>query len=197
METEQKTINKAPKITKDEVDTWENNFKEKVSPLVQFYQQDNGHSMKLYNGESGVVAFWAGIIKFKAEDYIKWEFDSLAGVKIDSKMSLTEDTQRIPSNLYDFFKMWQIEISKTITKPSDSSAGSAGAPNPPEQTPDLAGPESANAPMAPEAGAETPLAESFLITNKSTAKTNTTRVDIGRKNNIMDSAERMRRLAGL
>ena len=191
METGQKTLKKEPKVTESEVVKWENNFREKVSPLVQFYQQDNGHSMKFYNGESGVVAFWAGIIKFKAEDYIQWEFDSLAGVKIDSKMSLTEDNQKIPSNLYDFFKMWQVEVSKTITKPSEEPTGAVSAP---EQTPDLSGPESANAPMA---GAETPLAESFLLTNNSKVKNNSSRVDTGRKNNIMDNSERMRRLAGL
>ncbi len=195
METGQKTLKETPKITEAEVIKWETNFKEKVSPLVQFYEQDNGHSMKFYNGESGVVAFWSGIIKFKAEDYIQWEFDSLAGVKIDSKMYLNEDNQRIPSNLYDFFKVWQVEVSKTITKPSENKSGEMSQP---QQTPDLSGPESPNAPQASgEEGAAAPLAEGSLLTNRPLVKNNTSRVDYSRKNQIMDSSERMRRLAGL
>ena len=194
MEAEIKTPNGAPKVTKTEVEAWEEKFRKNVSPIVQFYEQDNGYSMKFYNGQSGIVAFWSGIIKFKGEDYLKWEFDSLAGVKIDSKMNLDENNQKIPSNLYDFFKSWQAEILKTITKPSENQGGAVSQP---EQTPDLAGPESANAPQAPEDTGMTPLAEGSLISNKPISKNNNSRVDNSRKNNIMDSAERMRRLAGL
>jgi hypothetical protein len=194
MEAEIKTPNGTPKVSKTEVETWEEKFRKNVSPIVQFYEQDNGYSMKFYNGQSGIVAFWSGIIKFKGEDYLKWEFDSLAGVKIDSKMNLDENNQKIPSNLYDFFKSWQAEILKTITKPSENQGGAVSQP---EQTPDLAGPESANAPQAPEDTGMTPLAEGSLISNKPISKNNNSRVDNSRKNNIMDSAERMRRLAGL
>jgi hypothetical protein len=194
METTQKIIKKAPKITETEVQKWENDFREKVSPLVQFDQQDNGHSMKFYNGESGVDAYWSGVIALKADNYIKWNYSMINGVFMEAKINLDENNQRIPSNLYDFFKMWQLEVSKIITKPSEESAGATATP---EQTPDLAGPESANAPQAPEDAGAAPLAEGSLISNKPLLKNNTSRVDNNRKNNIMDSAERMRRLAGL
>jgi hypothetical protein len=197
MEAENKTSSEAPKITKAEVVKWENDFREKVSPLVKFDTQDNGYSMKFYNGESGVDAYWSGTIVLKADNYLKWNFSMLNGVFMESKMNLDENNQRIPSNLYDFFRGWQGEVAKAITEPvADQQQGGAIAA--PEQTPDLAGPESANAPQAPEEDAGAlPLAEGSLISNKPITKNNTSRVDNSRKNNIMDSVERMRRLAGL
>jgi hypothetical protein len=196
MEAENKTSSEAPKVTKAEVVKWENDFREKVSPLVKFDTQDNGYSMKFYNGESGVDAYWSGTIVLKADNYLKWNFSMLNGVFMESKMNLDENNQKIPSNLYDFFKGWQGEVAKAITKPGAEQSGGQEVSAAPEQTPDLAGPESANAPTgAPEEPA--PLAEGSLISNKPIVKNNTPRVDNSRKNNIMDSAERMRRLAGL
>ena len=107
----------APKITKAEVIKWENDFREKVSPLVKFDKQDNGYSMKFYNGESGVDSLWSGTIILKSDNYLKWSFSVTNGVFVESKMSLDENNYKIPANLYDFFKSWQGEVAKSITEP--------------------------------------------------------------------------------
>lgn len=192
METEKKILKTPPPITESEVTDWENKFRESVSPLVQFYEQDNGHSMKFYNGESGVDAFWAGIIALKGEKYIKWTFSMLEGVTMEAKVILDETNYKIPSGLYDFFKSWQVEVAKSITEP-ESAQGTDGAGSPPPQNPDLAGPESNNAPETP-IGGPPPMSEGLLVGKKNVIPS---RVDKSRKDNIMDSAERMRRLAGL
>lgn len=198
METQNNTSKEAPKITKTEVVKWENDFREKVSPLVKFDQQDNGYSMKFYNGESGLDAYWSGIIVFKADNYLKWNFSMLNGVFMDSKMSLDENNQRIPANLYDFFKAWQTEVAKAITEPgkesqSDVNNPAMGATETNLGGPELSGPESNNA--QPEGG--NALAEGSLISNVPILKNKASKFDDSRKNKIMDSAERMRRLAGL
>lgn len=173
--------NEVPQVTAAEVTDWEENFRKTVSPLVRFDKQDNGYSMKFYNGESGIDAYWSGIIIMKSDNYIKWNFSLINGVFMDSKVNLDEHNKNIPANLYDFFQTWQGEVSKTITEPVEGSSKEASAPAPPPAT-SLAGPESANVPPPTEPGA-TPLSE-------------------GRKNKkresvILDSSERMRRLAGL
>ncbi len=189
------TAKQTPQITKAEVIKWENDFRENVSPLVKFDAQDNGYSMKFYNGESGVDAYWSGTIILKSDNYLKWNFSMLNGVFIESKMNLDENNHKIPSNLYDFFVGWQGEVAKAITEPG---ADTTTAQTPPEQTPDLAGPESNNIPEAPIQGPP-PMTEGIILSNISGKQSTspTTRVDKSRKDNIMDSAERMRRLAGL
>ena len=189
MEAENKILKEAPKVTEAEVTKWENDFRTNVSPLVKFDSQDNGRSMKFYNGDSGVDAYWSGIIILKSDNYLKWNFSMLNGVFMESKMNLDENNQKIPSNLYDFFKGWQAEVAKTITEPGEATQEAPIL----EPAPDLAGPETANAPEAPEAP---PLAEGLIISN-SNKTISKERVNQSRKNNIMDSGDRMRRLAGL
>lgn len=196
METQQSSTEKqAPKITQAEVTKWENEFREVVSPLVKFDTQDNGFSMKFYNGESGVDAYWSGTVILKSDNYIKWTFSVLNGVFVEIKMNIDENNQKISSNLYDFFKSWQEEVSKTLTEPQEKDVN---ATNPPAQTPDLVGPETNNAPEAPAQGPP-PITEGMILSNTPSKQNNTSkeRVNQIRKNNIMDSGERMRRLAGL
>jgi hypothetical protein len=174
---------KTPQITKAEVLKWENDFRENVSPLVKFDKQDNGFSMKFYNGESGVDSYWSGIIILKSDNYLKWNFSMVNGVFIDAKMNLDENNQKLSSNLYDFFKSWQTEVSKSITEPKEESSTFDNTP-----TPELVGPESNNIPDPSQGPPVGSLAEGLIITN---------RIQKTRKESIMDSAERMRRLAGL
>jgi hypothetical protein len=198
MEAENKTAKQAPRVTKAEVIKWENDFRENVSPLVKFDTQDNGFSMKFYNGESGVDAYWSGTIILKSDNYLKWNFSMLNGVFVESKINLDENNHKIPSNLYDFFVGWQGEVSKAITEPGAEEQANQEANNPPEQTPDLVGPESNNVPEAPIQGPP-PMTEGVILSNtiSKNSANNPSRINTNRKNNIMDSAERMRRLAGL
>ncbi len=78
-----------PQITTSEVQEWENKFKESVSPLVQFTQDGAGNdSMKLYNGQSGVEASWAGTIVLNNDNYIKWTFSIQNEPFIECKLNL-------------------------------------------------------------------------------------------------------------
>ena len=192
METQPTTPKEAPKVTQAEVTKWEEEFRKTVSPLVKFDAQDNGFSMKFYNGESGVDAYWSGTILLKSDNYLKWNFSMTNGVFMDSKMNLDEINQKIPSNLYDFFKSWQTEVAKSITEPESEKEADV---NQPEQTPDLVGPESNNAPEAP-VGGPPPMSEGLIIGNKN-FNNKASRINVSRKDTIMNSSERMRRLAEL
>lgn len=192
MEPEKNTVKEVPKITSAEVSDWEEKFKNTVSPLVQFDKQDNGHSMKFYNGESGIDAYWSGTIILKADNYIKWNYSVLNGVFMDAKMNIDESNKTIPGNLYDFFKMWQAEVSKTLTAPEEKAPEETPAPL--EQPAALAGPETTNAPPMP--GTQQ-LAEGDGFINLRKNSVNNNRKNVKRESAIMDSAERMRRLAGL
>lgn len=181
-----------PKVTAAEVADFEENFRKSVSPLVKFDIQDNGYSIKFYNGESGIDAYWSGTIILKADNYLKWNYSMLNGVFMDSKLNLDENNKNIPANLYDFFQAWKEEVAKTITEPDIESNTEPIANNATEITPtqNLAGPESLNVPEPNTAQ----LSENSLIIKKDNS--------VNRKNNkresiIMDSSERMKRLAGL
>jgi len=194
MEPEKKIIKKVPKVSSIEVETWEENFRGKVSPLVQFDEQDNKYSMKFYNGESGIDAYWSGIIILKNDDYLKWNYSALNGVMMDCKMSLDETNKKIPTELYDFFVLWQADVLKTITSTKPEDAGTP-APAPLEQpAAALAGPETTNAPPMP--GTQQ-LAEGDGLINLRKNAVNHNIKNVKRESAIMDSAERMRRLAGL
>jgi len=187
----------APKVTAAEVADLEEKFRKAISPLVKFDIQDNGFSMKFYNGESGIDASWSGTIILKADNYIKWSYSMLNGVFIESKFNIDESNKNIIANLYDFFIGWKEEISTTITEP-DINNNPERVTNPDETSPqdvnpaqNLAGPESLNVPQ-PNVGQ---LAENeSLIIKKDNS---VSRKNYKRESVIMDSAERMRRLAGL
>lgn len=180
-----------PQVTLAEVQDWEEKFKAAVSPLVKFGTQDNGYSMKFYNGESGIDAFWSGNIILKADNYINWSFSVVNGVFIDAKLNLDDSNNKIPAALYEFFKAWQAEVAKTVSEPkegmyNDDAAANdqSAAPAAPDAT-NLAGPGNPNASLAPAEPEPLPTPLQEGRTNKS------------RQNVILNSAERMRRLAGL
>ena len=114
-----------PQITTQEVQEWENKFKNSVSPLVKFTPTDQGAaSMKFYNGESGIDATWSGIIILGNDDYVKWNFSIQNEPFIDSKLNLTQENFNIFSNLYNFYNEWKLEWSKQITMPADATTSS-------------------------------------------------------------------------
>src|ERR1035437_899521 len=190
MEPEKKIIKKAPEVSSTEVETWEEKFRETVSPLVQFDEQDNKYSMKFYNGESGIDAYWSGIIILKNDDYLKWNYSALNGVKMDCKMSLDDTNKKIPTQLYDFFVQWQTDVLKTITstKPEDEPGTSAPLEQPSAAA--MSGPETSNIPGT------SPISENLII-RKSNISVNVNRKNLKRESEIMNNLERMRRLAGL
>ena len=181
-----------PQVTQTEVQEWEEKFKSSVSPLVKFGTQDNGYSMKFYDGESGVDAFWSGNIILKADNYINWSFSLLNGVFIDAKLNLDDTNNKMPMNLFEFFKAWQTEVSQTITEPKEGMYNDENKepmkqePLPSPDAKNLAGPSNPNSSALPQTPAEeNPLPLTEGRRNKS------------RQNVILNSSERMRRLAGL
>ncbi len=110
-----------PQITTQEIQDWENKFKESVSPLVKFTPTEQGtNSMKFYNGESGIDATWSGIIILGNDDYVKWNFSIQNEPFIESKLNLTQENFNIFSNLYNFYNEWKDEWSKQITMPDNA-----------------------------------------------------------------------------
>jgi hypothetical protein len=178
-----------PQVTLAEVQDWEEKFKAAVSPLVKFGTQDNGYSMKFYNGESGVDAFWSGNIILKADNYINWSFSVVNGVFMDAKLNLDDTNNKIPMNLYEFFRGWQTEVSQTLTEPKEGmyqdkeKQEAPAAPAAPDAT-NLAGPGNPNASAAPEKEEPLPPLQE--------GRRNKTRQNV-----ILGSSDRMRRLAGL
>ena len=64
-----------PQITTSEIEEWENKFKESVSPMVKFDAiGENGSTMKMYNGQSGIEAVWSGVIMFGSDNFIRFKF---------------------------------------------------------------------------------------------------------------------------
>ena len=177
----------APKVTPAEVSDWEEKFRKSVSSLGKFDKQDNGFSMKFYNGQSGVDAYWSGNIILKADNYIKWNYSVTNGVFAESKINLDDSNSKIISNLYDFYKMWSEDVSKTITEPEGEKENPEE--NPSNNTSTGAGPESPNAPVGaptPELNMTNPLQESAW-----------NRRNKGRESVILSASDRMKRLAGL
>lgn len=110
-----------PQITTQEIQEWENKFKESVSPLVKFTPTgQDSNSMRFYNGESGVDATWSGIIILGNDDYVKWNFTIQNEPFIESKLNLTQENFNIFSNLYNFYNEWKQEWSKQISMPDNA-----------------------------------------------------------------------------
>jgi len=115
-------MNNKPQITAEEVQEWENKFKENVSPQVQFEVRENGGpSMQLYNGESGIEALWSGTILLNSDNYIKWTFSIQNNPFLDCKINLTEESFQIIKRLNDFYNNWKEEWSKQLTMPADNA----------------------------------------------------------------------------
>lgn len=113
--------NYAPAITATEITDWENRFKQSVSPLVEFEKQDNGQSMKLYSGESGIEANWKGTILLKSDNYINWDFSLQNGPFIDAKFMIDTDNNQLVNKLFSFYQQWREEWSKLLSIPPDAA----------------------------------------------------------------------------
>lgn len=131
-------MNNKPQITSDEVQEWENKFKESVSPQVQFEVRENGgHSMRLYNGESGIEALWSGTILLNSDNYIKWTFSIQNNPFLDCKINLTEENFQTIKRLNDFYNTWKEEWAKQLSIPAannddtELAAGGANTMTPP------------------------------------------------------------------
>lgn len=124
--------NQVPEITTAEISDWETKFKESVSPMVQFDTQDGKPSMRLYNGQSGIEASWAGTIILKADNYIKWSFSLMNEPFVEAKFNINDENKRIVDALYDFYNMWKEEWSKSISIPpsaeTNTEMSTDGAP---------------------------------------------------------------------
>ncbi len=129
-----------PQITASEVQEWEKKFKETVSPLVQFTKDENGNnSLRLYNGQSGIEASWAGTIILNNDNYIKWSFSIQNEPFIECKLNFNENNYTILTNLFNFYQTWKAEWAKQLSIPNantdDVNNISGGSTNPSEPTP--------------------------------------------------------------
>lgn len=109
-----------PEVSKWEVEEYENQFKDKVYHDVKFNREgDEGYSMKLYKGKSGVEAVFSGTILLSGENYIEWKFSLQNGLTINASLTLDSENFDIFSKLYNFYKIWREEWSKSLTIPKD------------------------------------------------------------------------------
>ena len=81
-----------PRITQTEIDQFEKDFREKVSPLVNFSKKEDGSiNFELYKGDSGIEAKVSGIIPIKAENKIEWSYSLQNGAYINVNAELTSE----------------------------------------------------------------------------------------------------------
>ena len=118
----EKQKNYAPAITSTEIVEWENKFKQLVSPLVEYDVQDNGQSMKLYSGLSGIEANWSGTIMLKADNFIKWSFSLQNGAFVEAKFTIDLDNNELIGKLYEFFQQWRDNWSKMLSIPPTANS---------------------------------------------------------------------------
>lgn len=117
-----------PQIQASEIETWENKFRENVSPLVQFDKiEGTNASFKFYKGVSGIEIEWGGTINLGSDEYIKWKFSILNDVFIDAKYRMTEENKNLISQIYDLYIAWSKEWSQSIANLKTS-------PNPLQET---------------------------------------------------------------
>lgn len=131
--------NTKPQITTTEIQDWEKKFKESVSPLVQFDadEQSGGNSLKLYNGQSGIEASWAGTIILNNDNYIKWSFSIQNDPFIECKLNYTKENYDILTKLFNFYATWKAEWAKQLSIPGytdeQPAAGGEQSQQPPMQ----------------------------------------------------------------
>ncbi len=114
-----------PVITQTEIDQFEQDFRQKVTPLVKFAEKEDGTlNFELYNGESGVEAKVSGTIPLKAENKISWSFSLQNGAYIDANTELTQDVVTIISNLYFFYDAWKADWTEKLTEIPSADMGS-------------------------------------------------------------------------
>lgn len=106
-----------PQIQASEVESWENKFRENVSPLVQFDKVDGTNtSFKFYKGVSGIEVEWSGNINLGSDEYIQWKFSILNDVFITAKYRMTEENRNLITKIYDLYISWAKEWSQSISK---------------------------------------------------------------------------------
>lgn len=128
MADEKKTL---PAVTSSEIQEWEQKFIQNVTPLVKFDLQDGKHSMRLYNGESGIEATWSGIILLKADNYIKWSYSIQNEAFVDAKFTLDDSNYNLIEKIYKFYEDWRNQWSKMInTEKPNLSSGQPEITNP-------------------------------------------------------------------
>jgi|ERR1035437_18826 uncharacterized lipoprotein YehR (DUF1307 family) len=178
-----------PQVTSAEVSKWEDDFRKTVSPQVQFTKQNNGYSMKFYNGQRGMEAVWSGSILLKGDNAIKWTFSMTNGPYVEVKMNLDEDNSKILANMYAFYVQWQKDVSTTISEPKNEREANKSSIDTDEMsTGQLNGPENANASLAQTSSTLPQVGQGSLAEG---------RTKHGREKLISESSERMKRLAGL
>lgn len=96
-----------PEVTKQEVEQYENTFREKVYPNTKFNVNNNGLSMELYKGDSGTEATFSGTIMLSADNYIKWRYSLQNGLMINSNMELNDESLKVVTNLANFYNEWK------------------------------------------------------------------------------------------
>ena len=112
-------------VQKSELKTWEDKFKKDVYPFVKFMKtplvngeqqssqeedvdgKDDGVTIQLYSGESGIEATWFGKIMLPDDNFVYWEFSLNREPFIKSNFVLTKDTLRIMKNLFDYHMTWK------------------------------------------------------------------------------------------
>lgn len=114
-----------PSITQTEVDQFEKDFRQKVTPLVRFSENEDGNiNFELYNGESGVEAKVSGVIPLKSDNKISWSFSLQNGSYVDSNSEITEEFVTIISNLYYFYDAWKRDWTEKLTEIPSADLGS-------------------------------------------------------------------------
>lgn len=104
-----------PQITRSEVESFEQKFKEVVTPAVKFNVGEDGNiDYKLYNGDSGIEASVSGTIPLQAENYVKFDFSLQNGAFMTASTEISTDVAEIISNLASFYEQWKREWSQKL-----------------------------------------------------------------------------------
>ena len=126
-ENEEVTDNQTedPRITQTEIDQFEKDFREKVSPLVQFSKKEDGSiNFELYKGESGIEAKVSGTIPLKAENKVQWSYSLQNGPYIDVNAELTPEVADTLTKMAFFYEEWKREWTEKLTEIPPSEEGS-------------------------------------------------------------------------
>ena len=106
-----------PRITQTEIDQFEKDFREKVSPMVQFSKKEDGSvNFDLYKGVSGVEAKVSGIIPIKAENKIEWSYSLQNGSYVNMNAELTTEVSETLNKMAFFYEQWKRDWTEKLTE---------------------------------------------------------------------------------
>ena len=109
--------NEDPRITQTEIDQFEKDFREKVSPLVNFSKKEDGSiNFELYKVDSGVEAKVSGTIPLKAENKIDWSYSLQNGAYINVSAELTSEVSEIINKMSFFYEEWKKNWVEKLTE---------------------------------------------------------------------------------